>query len=84
MSLKTARESLVREPRAFAEGHVRLNYTYVHSCALDERCGGYCDKRNYIYRIGIVDNMFLFSPPDEKSPKIWANSRNKQRDRSYA
>jgi hypothetical protein len=78
LALPGAIKQLLTDPRGFAEGHVRANYDYVHSAAVDEKCAGYQDTRAYVYSIK-VPAMYRYEPPAGGSdvtrpPIIWANS----------
>jgi Domain of unknown function (DUF4157) len=78
LALPGAIRDLLTHPRGFAEGHVRANYDFVHSAAIDEKCAGYQDTRAYVYSIK-VPGMYKYEPPAggsdvQRPPIIWANS----------
>lgn len=84
LALPRAIQGLLRDPRGFAEEHVRANKPFVHSAATDESCGGYQGTRAYVYRI-TIPQMFRFDPPASTTgrsivsamPIIWADTMNR-------
>ncbi len=81
LALPKAIQDLLKDPRGYAEGHVRANYDYVHSAATDETCAGYQSQREYVYRIN-VPAMYKYVPPDAGSnvkqpPIIWADTQDR-------
>jgi len=82
LALPKAIAGIVADPRGFAEGHVRNNYDYVHSASPNEKCQGYADTREYVYRIN-VPAMHKFTPfPEARSavlrePVIWADTSDR-------